>query len=253
MIPSFYELANGLLTEMIRKSGTVAWEVDTETRRKMVTAAREMAAELLGIIPQGESMATSKILYTPMDGTPKQIVFADHAGDFSPTAANDLRITTDGTFELDVEFNPGALANAAYYQSAKFDFGALWALGYRSRLAVELAATPTAGNTISVWLAPSHSGTAGTGNAGGVSGAKSAYTGYSSNAAASVKQLVLASVFTVTTQATATVQVLEGWNVYPPSRYGSIVLLNSSGAAFHSDDAEFNLVFNPLVPQGQAS
>lgn len=193
----------------------------------------------------------TKLLYTPLDGTPKQIVVADHAGDFSPTGANDLRITTDGTLELDVEAALASLANDAYYQTAKFDFGAHWALGYHAKLAVELAATPTAGNVIELYLAPSESATAGTGNAGGVSGAKGAYTGYSSNADASVKQLKLISSFVVTVQTTTTVQVIEGWDFAPPSRYGSLVIKNSSGAAFHSDDVETHLVLNPLLPELQ--
>ena len=193
----------------------------------------------------------TKFLLTPMDGTPEQIVFADHAGDFAPTGANDLRITTDGTNELDVQMALAGIANNTYWQSAKFDWGAHWALGYRARLAIELAATPTDGNTIRVYHAPSHSATAGTGNAGGVSGSSAAYTGYSANAANSVKQLDLISVFVVTAQATATVQILEGWRFTPPDRYGSIVLHNNSGAAVHSDDVECNLVFNPLLPEFQ--
>ena len=195
---------------------------------------------------------TTKTLYTPMDGTPKQIVLPIIAGDFCPTGANDLRITTDGSNELDVELALASVANGSYRQSAKFDFGSKWALGYKAKLAIELAATPTAGNTISLFLAPSDFSTAGNGNAGGVSGSDSAYTGYSSNADASVKQLKLISVFVVTAQATGTVQILEGQTFVPPSRYGSIVILNSSGAAVHSDDAECNLVLNPLLPEFQA-
>lgn len=197
-------------------------------------------------------MAT-KTLLTPMDGTPKQIVFANHAGDFGPTGANDLRITTDGSNELDVEWAPASLANGSYHQSAKFDFGSKWGLGYLPRLAVELAATPTAGNTISVYLAPSHSATAATANPGGVSGSNGAYTGYSSNADASIKQLGRPiSVFKVTAQATTTVQIMKGQPFQAPSRYASIVVLNSSGAAFHSDDVEINLVFDPILPEFQA-
>jgi hypothetical protein len=193
----------------------------------------------------------NEILIAEMDGTPKQIVFGDHAGDFSPTAANDLRKTTDGTHEQDVEMNPGALANAAYYQSAKFDFGEPRAAVYAVRIAVEMAATPTAGNTIDMWLAPSQSATAGTANAGGVSGAKGAYTGYSSNAAASVKQLQELPSAVLTAQPTATIQVIECGRFSPTERYGSLVILNGGGSAFHSDDAEFHVVFDPIVDEIQ--
>lgn len=193
----------------------------------------------------------AKLLVQEMDGTPKQIVFGNHAGDFSPTAANDLRISNDGSKEHDVEMAMTGLANGSYFQSAKFDFGENRAEAYNVRGAIEWAATPTAGNTVDMWLAPSHSGTAGTGNAGGVSGANGAYTGYSSNAAASVKQLQWIGSFIATAQATGTIQVIEGFKFRPRERYGSLVLLNGGGSAFHSDDVEIHIVFDPDVPESQ--
>lgn len=186
-----------------------------------------------------------------MDGTPEQIVLADHATDFGPTGANDLRISTDGSNELDVQLSLASLANSSYRQSAKFDFGAHWAMEYFARIAVEIAATPTAGNTLSLYLGYSDNATAGTGNPANLTGSDAAYTGYSSNAAASVKQLDLVSVFTVTAQATTTVQVIDGWTFAPRARYASAVLLNSSGAALHSDDVEMHIVLNPVVQEFQ--
>ncbi|TWU22465.1 hypothetical protein Pla52o_35210 [Novipirellula galeiformis] len=194
---------------------------------------------------------STKVLYTPMDGTPEQIVLADHATDFLPTAANDLRISTDGSDELDVQLTLASLASGSYRQSDKFDFGAHWAMEYFARLAVEIASTPTAGNTLLLYLAYSDSATAGTGNAAGVSGTDAAYTGYSSNAAASVLQAELVSVFTNTGQATTTVQVIDGWMFAPKARYASAILLNSSGAALHSDDVESHIVLNPVVQEIQ--
>lgn len=193
----------------------------------------------------------NKVLLDEQDGTPKQIVFADHATDFNPTAANDLRKTTDGTQETDVQFIFESVVNNAYRQSTKVDLGATRAPAYKVRAALEFAATPTAGNTVEFYWAPSHSATAGTGNAGGVSGADSAYTGYSSNGDASVKQLMLIGVMTVTAQATATVQIAEvGWFV-PPDRYGSLVVKNASGATMHSDSVEMNIVFDPVYEEIQ--
>jgi hypothetical protein len=193
----------------------------------------------------------SKLLVQEMDGTPKQIVFANHAGDFAPTAANDLRITTDGTKELDVEMAMTGLANGSYFQSAKFDFGENRAEKYIPRIAIEIAATPTAGNTIEIWLAESQSATAGTANPGGVSGSNGSYTGYSGNADASVKQLHYLGAFTVTAQATPTVQIIRGFKFSPGERYGSLVLKNGSGAAFHSDDVEIHVTFDPDIPESQ--
>ena len=194
----------------------------------------------------------NKVLLAEMDGTPKQICFADHATDFNaPTAANDLRKTTDGSQESDCQLLLETLANAAYRQSTKVDLGADRARRYAVRAAIEFAATPTAGNTVEFYWAPSHSATAGTGNPGGVSGADSAYTGYSSNAAAAIKQLQLIGIMVVTAQATGTVQIAECGEFEPSERYGSLVVLNNSGAALHSDSAEINIVFDPIVDEVQ--
>src|SRR3990172_401487 len=79
----------------------------------------------------------AKILYTEMDGTPEQICFADHAGDFSPTAANNLQFSTPTTCQLSL----ANVADAAARQSTKVDLGADRAPAYQVRAAFELAAT----------------------------------------------------------------------------------------------------------------
>jgi len=236
---------------LIAKSGVREWEEPPEVRAAIWTAAIAAADGLLGITQEEDSAVPTKFLYTEMDGTPKQIVFADHAGDFNPTAANDLRKTTDGTQELEVQLSLASVANAAFRQSAKFDFGENWAQEYAAHGAFEIAATPTSLRTINAFLAYSHSATAGTGNAGNVSGSDAAYTGYSSNAAAAVLQLHQVSAFVVTAQATATVQVIEGWKFTPKGRYASLVVQNDSGASLHSDDVEMVIVLNPCVMEAQ--
>ena len=241
------DLAKTFAKELIRKSGVREWE-QPEVSDGIAYTAWRMAAWIVYYATGATAVATNKILNTEMDDTPKQIVFRDST-DFSPTAANDLR---KGSPTL-AQFDGTSLANAAYWQSTKFDFGAVRADEYQARLAVEIAATPTAGNTIDIWLAPSSSATAGTGNAGGVSGADGTYAGYSANAAAAVKQLIFLGSFVCTAQATTTVQVLEGPRFSPPERYGSLVLLNGSGAALFTDMAEFNLTFDPIIPQIQAA
>lgn len=229
---------------LIAKSGAREWD-DPDARARLIVAINEIAEGI-------ELMAVSKQLVTEMDGTPRQIVFADHANDFSPTAANDLRKTTNDSQELDVQLSLASVANGAYRQSAKVDLGENRAVWYKVRVAIELAATPTAGNAIDLYWAPSHSGTAGTGNAGNVSGSDAAYTGYSSNAAAAVKQLEYIGSAIVTTQATGTIQVIEVQGLFSPTeRYGSLVVLNGSGAAVHSDDVECHVVFDPYVVEGQ--
>lgn len=236
---------------LIAKSGVREWEEPPEIRAAIWTAAIDAADGLLGLTSEEGNDVPTKFLYTEMDGTPKQIVFADHAGDFSPTAANDLRKTSDGSQDLEVQLSMASVANAAFRQSAKFDFGENWAQEYQARGAFEIAATPTAGRTINAFLAYSQSATAGNGNAGNVSGSDAAYTGYSSNGAASVLQLHQISAFVVTSQATGTVQVIEGWRFTPQGRYASLVLQNDTAAAMHSDDVECHIVLNPCVMEGQ--
>ena len=189
----------------------------------------------------------NKILLSEMDDTPPQIVFRD-VTDFSPTAANDLRKGTPTLVQLNLE----GLADDAYRQSTKFDFGANWASAYAVRAAIEHAATPVAGEIWTFYLVPSQSATAGTGNAAGASGADSAYTGYSSNANASIKQAVQIGIFVCTAQATPTIQVAECGTFVPTERYGSLIVFNTSGAAyFATDAAEAHIVFDPIIMEVQ--
>lgn len=173
------------------------------------------------------------------------ISFADHANDFSP--ANNIELGTP----VDVAIQLASVANNAARQSAKADLGANRAMVYEVWAAFELAATPTAGNVIELWWAPSPNSTAANANPGGVSGSNAAYSGYSSNLDASIKQLQFIGDFVCTAQATGTVQIARVGLLIPKHRYGSLVVYNKSGAAFHSDDVECNVVFYPQVYQVQ--
>lgn len=241
------EIATKIIVELIRKSGVRAWETDLETRQAIAQAALDMAS-VLG----AEGVAKmSKILLDEFDGTPAQITFAD-ATDFfggSPTAANDLRHGSAADVECNIDLT--GLANAAGRQSNKVDLGAIRAPAYGVRAAFEIAATPTAGAVISLYWAPSASGTAGTGNPGAVVGADGAYAGYSSNLTASLKQLDFIGNFICTAQASTTVQIGEAGVLVPKERYGTLIVVNNSGAALHSDAAEINIVFDPVYLEAQ--
>ncbi len=189
----------------------------------------------------------NKILITEMDSTPEQICFADHANDFSPTAANDLQFSTPTTCQIQL----ASVADTAARQSVKVDLGADRAQAYKVRAAFEMAATPTTGEIIELYWAPSSSSTAATGNPGGVTGADAAYAGYSANLGESVKQLDYIGSFVCTVQITTTVQVAEIRTFVPSERYGSLIVKNESSAAFHSDDVECHVVFDPIVIEVQ--
>lgn len=191
----------------------------------------------------------NKVLVQELDATPAQITFADFGGDFSPTAANDLRHATAADTQAQISL--AGLTDTSARQSAKVDLGEHRAAEYHVRAAFELAATPKAGDIIELYWAPSQHATAATGNAGAISGSDAAYEGYSSNLAASVKQLMFIGAFVCTAQATGTIQVAEIGLFSPPERYGSLVVKNESNAAFHSDDVESHVVFDPVIVEIQ--
>tara|TARA_R110000868_G_scaffold335044_1_gene595786 strand:- start:215 stop:763 length:549 start_codon:yes stop_codon:yes gene_type:complete len=145
-----------------------------------------------------------------------------------------------------------SLANAASpatsagaRQAVKMDFGATRAEMWRCKATFEIAATPTAGNTIDIYLSPSESATAGTDNAGNATGADAAYTGYSNNIDAALKQCFFVGSFVVTAQATTTVQAGFVGRFSPPARYGSVIVVNRSGAALHSTETNQSITFTP--------
>ncbi len=220
MALSFDDVAYGIALALIAKSGVREWE-SSATRAAITDAAVEMALAILYEEVPGVAVTA---VFREQDGTAK--VFKSSGGDAALTLVS--------------------LANAAYRESVKVDLGATRAQLYAVYLDVELAATPTAGNTIDLWANPSSSATAGTDNRGGCAGVDQAYTGYSSNAAASVKQLPFIGSAVCTTQATATVQKMFIGYYSPPERYLSVVLLNGSGAAVHTSDTNCKLTFTPV-------
>jgi hypothetical protein len=139
-----------------------------------------------------------------------------------------------------------SLANAAARQGTKIDLGATRAREYDVFLDVEMAATPTAGNPVQVYWAPSSSATAGTDNPGNVTGTDAAYSGYSSNLDATLPQLQLAGELVLTAQATTTVQKGYCGRFSPAQRYGSPVIVNRGGSAFHSSDTNMQLRLVPV-------
>lgn len=191
----------------------------------------------------------SKLLIQEMDDTPPQISFANFAGDFSPTAANDLRKGADTETEL-VLLN---LADTAAAQSAKADLGEHRAPEYKVRACIEMqVAAATAGAVVEFFWAPSSSATAGTGNPGGVSGAAAAYSGYSSDLADSVKQLEFIGPMVMTDDAVDSIQIAEVGILKATERYGSLVVKNESGQTIcDTDDIEAHVVLDPIIPESQ--
>jgi hypothetical protein len=167
------------------------------------------------------------------------IVLADTT-DHSPATNNNLGTRTD---QIDLT----SVADSAARQSDKLDFGASRAPMYSMYAAFEFAATPVAGETVEIYLAPSMSTTAAVGNPGGVTGSYAAYTGTSaSTLEESVLQLMYIGNFVCTDDLTGTVQISQIGQFVPPERFGSIVVKNESGAAFHSDMVETSILITPV-------
>lgn len=196
-------------------------------------------------------MATNKVLRKPLDDTPPQIAFANFAGDFNPTAANDLRVGADTQAEL-VLLN---LANAAAAQSAKVDLGAIYADEYGCVACIEMqVAAATDGATVDFYW--NHSGivTAGTGNMGAASGAAAAYTGYSADLATALRQLTRIGSLTLTDDAVDSIQVGFVGILRPIHRWGSLIVVNNAGQVIcDTDDVEAHIVLGPIVPDIQAA
>jgi hypothetical protein len=146
----------------------------------------------------------------------------------------------------DAAITLASVANGAARQSAKLDLGATHGEAYDVKATFEIAATPTAGNTIDLYWAPSSSATAGSDNPANVSGTDAAYSGYSANLTASLPQLQYIGSFVCTAQATGTVQAAVVGRFIPANRYGSLVVVNNSGAALHSTDTNQAVTLTPV-------
>jgi hypothetical protein len=194
----------------------------------------------------------AKILVTEQDGTPKQISFAKHSV-LSPTAANELRATTDGSNETDVELELLNLADGNARQSAKVDLGANRAAEYTCRAAIEMqVAAATAGGEIEFYWSPSPSGTVGVGNSGGCSGADQAYTGYSADKDQSIQQLFFIGSMIMTDDGVDSLQIAEVGILRTTQRYGSLVIYNKCGQTICDTDAiESQIVLDPIIPESQ--
>lgn len=169
-----------------------------------------------------------------------QIVWADTTdfGD-SPVAR---------TVQLDLT----SLASGAARQGVKVDLGETRAPRQDVTLRFEFDVAPASpGKGVSVYWAPSESGTAGVANPGGVDGTDSAYTGTAGDSIAdSIAQLQLIGILVVTSDAAAVVNQ-QTWALYPLCRYGSPVIWNEANQAAEGDAIEMSLIFTPVIDEIQ--
>lgn len=128
-------------------------------------------------------------------------------------------------------------------QSASLDFGTNWAQRWRMESNLEIAATPTAGNSVNYFGSWNTASGTGMGN---TSGANAPYSGYAANLDASTKHLEFMGAHICSTQATPLVQKAFVGIIFPKGRHLNLVLDNRSGAALHSTETNQVITFTPL-------
>ena len=166
------------------------------------------------------------------------IVLAD-ATDYNPT--NSLGARTD---QLDLT----SLANGAYRQSAKVDFGATRAELWEATGMIEPGVAPTAQGPIELWIGWSASATPGTGNPGNLSGIDAAYVGYGA-AATDADECInqLDYIGHIPMSADLVVQTGHFGYFTPKQRYGIVVVRNGCGQALEGDAVEMAIRLSPII------
>lgn len=191
----------------------------------------------------------AKILNTEMDGTPEQISFANHAGDYGPGTNNVIEFSTPTQVEL-VLLN---LLDTTAIQSAQFDLGANFAERYGMVALLEMQiAAATNGEVVEFYISGSANSTAAVGNMGAATGTAGAYSGYSSDLATSIKQLIFIGNLVMTDDAVDSSQLGFVGDYYPIHRFGSLIIKNECGQTIcDTDDIESAVVLNPVIPESQ--
>lgn len=169
---------------------------------------------------------------------------------YSPTdPGTDFTIGTP----TDVALTLSAIASAAGRQSLKVDLGATRAPLYDVMAAIDFTGeTPTVGLSVDLYWAPSTSTTQGTGNvagnSGGDAGCPDGALG-SITLAEFVKQCVYIGSLIV--HDGAVVQNGYVGSFASPTRYGQMIVVNSSGDAFEASNVEMAVFMTPNIPEIQ--
>ncbi len=177
-----------------------------------------------------------------------QISFADHATDF---VGGDAKTSLEQSGATDVQIDLTDVADTAGRESAQVDLGAVRAARYNVMASFEFAATPVTGDRVELYWAPSPDATAANGNPMNIDGVD----GAAPSGIGTLAELVLASQsignFICTNDATTAIQTAWISSFSPSERFGILIVKNESGAAFHSDAVECNIVFNPIIQEIQ--
>jgi len=161
---------------------------------------------------------------------------------------------TRGT-PTDVALTLASLATAAGRQSTKVDLGENRHTLYRLLGCVDFTGeTPTAGLTVDYYWLPSTSGTEGNANVAGNSGADAAAPGGAVPGGLTVAEFARMGMYIGSLVLSDDGAVQNGFvgTLVPPTRYGQLLVVNSSGDAFENDDVEAHQVLEPIVVTASA-
>ena len=180
--------------------------------------------------------------------TGAQFVFADHATDFVGGAP---QFSLEQAGSTDVQLDSTSVADTAGRESAQVDLGATRARIYSFIATLEFAATPTTGETVEFYWAPSPDSVAANGNPMNIDGVDAA----APSGIGTLAELQAACDFigpaVISNDATASVQTVVIGRYSPPERYGILLVVNESGAAFHSDAVETHISMVEILPEVQ--
>lgn len=171
-------------------------------------------------------------------------------GSFSPVdAATNWTIGTP----TDAVLTLSGVANGAGRQSTKVDLGVARAAHYEVLGCVDFTLeTPTAGQTVDYYWAPSTNSTQANGNVAGNSGGDGAAPDGalgSITLAEFLKQCIFINSLTIHDGAVVQNGLVGVFS--PTNRYGQLIVVNNSGDAFEADDVEMHQVMNPIVDELQ--
>lgn len=180
------------------------------------------------------------------------IISFNVTGSFSP-ADSGTNWLVDQAADTNCAITLSGVTNTNGRQSAKVDMGATRAARYAVYGCVDFTGeTPTTGNTVDYYWAPSTSGTAANSNVAGNSGGDAAAPD------GALGSITLAE-FLLQCQYIGSLVVHDGAVVQngfvgifsPAERYGQLIVVNNSGGTFEADDVEAHQVFVPLTDEIQ--
>ena len=170
---------------------------------------------------------------------------------FSPAdAATNYTVGTP----TDVDLTLSAVATAAGRQSAKADLGATRARNYSVFAAVDFTGeTPTLGERVDYYWAPSASTTAASANIAGNSGLDAALVDGATTTGITIDEFIklCQPIGSIEVTDDGTVQVGYVGSFSPQERYGQMIVVNESGDAFEADNVEAAVWMNPIIDEVQ--